>query len=245
LLDLRILVRVQGDEQQYLAEQGDVLYSINRPALAGLLNVNRGPSTVEAATLAERLAAISAEPPAENADSRQRRTRARLIRRLLDDPVLYYGELDEEEAAYLQTRRGELLHELQKATGLIPEVRREGIALVDEHGDLTDIDLPEEGTLGHVTLLLAEWLAQRLRARASQRAVVSEAAVVRRTSELIAEHRGHWRKGLGGPQAARTLAAEALERLVALHLVRRTADGVLPLPAVARYGVVPAEPSEK
>jgi uncharacterized protein (TIGR02678 family) len=239
LLDLHVLARVQGDEQQYLAERGDVLYSINRQALAALLSLKRGPSTIDAPTFELRLEALSDEPPPETTEGRQRRIRTRLMRRLLDDPVLYYAELDADELAYLQTRRGELLRQIEEATGLLPELRREGIALLDEAGDLTDVEILEEGTVGHLTLLLAEWLTNSLRRR--PRSSLAVTAITRQTAKLISTYGRHWRKGVAEPGAAAALTAAALDRLAALGLVRRTADRVQPLPAIARYGVQPIE----
>ena len=55
LMDLRVLARMHGDEEQYLNDRGDVLYNINRPALAAILNVKRGPSTISDDTLDDRL----------------------------------------------------------------------------------------------------------------------------------------------------------------------------------------------
>lgn len=47
LLDLGVIARVQGDEAQYLSEKGDVLYSVHRPAISWMLNIRRGPSSIE------------------------------------------------------------------------------------------------------------------------------------------------------------------------------------------------------
>lgn len=235
LLDLHVLVRVHGDEQQYLSGRGDVLYNVNRPALAGMLNVQRGPSTVEAAGFEQRLEAIVDEPVPDREEGRNRRLRWHLTRRLLDDPVVYYDELSEDELAYLHSQRPRLMAQIQEATGLVPEVRREGIALVDERGDATDLGIPEEGTEGHLTLLLAEHLAQHL--RRDPQAVLSRAAIHQHTATLIVEHRGHWRKDVADPGAEVALADETLERLEALRLVKRTETGIHPQPAIARYAV--------
>jgi len=93
--------------------------------------------------------------------------RQRLTRRLLDEPVLYYDELTEAELAYLTGQRGAITARITELTGLIAEVRAEGIAMVDPHDDLTDVRMPDTGTDGHVTLLLAEFLAARCGARQS------------------------------------------------------------------------------
>ena len=237
LLGLRVLARVHGDEQQYLVARGDVLYNVNRPALAAMLNVKRGPSTIDEAALDERLAALVDEPILDTDESRNRRLRSQLTRKLLDDPIVYYEELTEGERAYLGSQRTFVLAQIEEATGLIPEVRREGIAMVDETGELTDLGLPEEGTEGHLTLLLAEHLAEC--ARRDGPVAVGPAALRRHVADLVARHRTHWRKDVAEPGAELGLTERTVVRLEALRLVRRTEDGVIPLPALGRYALGP------
>jgi len=237
LLELCVLMRVHGDEQQYLSAQGDVLYNVNRPALAAVLNVKRAPSTIDEPDFDARLSALVAEPLPATDDGRNRRLRSRLTRMLLDDPVLYYDALDSESLAYLGSQRGQLIRQIADSTGLIPEVRREGIAMVDDEGDVTDIGLPEEGTEGHLALLLAEHLANH--ARREPGTPMAEAVLCRHTARLAAEHRAHWRKSMTEPNAEVAATAQTIDRLVALSLVERTLGGVIPLPAIARYAVAP------
>lgn len=237
LLDLRVLVRVHGDEEAYLDERGDVLYTINRPVLATLLAVKRGPSSIEATALDERLAAVVEEPLPDTDEGRIRGLRSRLTRRLLDDPVVFYDDLDDDELDYLHRTRARLLSEIGEVTGLVPEVRREGVAMVDDRGDATDLGLPEEGTDGHLALLLAEYLAGC--ARRSPRLPIGRAAIHAHVAQLIDEHHAHWRKGVREPGAEVALADATLERLAALQLVRLTAAGVVPQPAIARYALEP------
>ena len=85
-----------------------------------------------------------------------RRLRSRLIRRLLDDPVVYYDELEHGEMDYFNSQRSRLLSQVEQATGMVPEIRKEGVAMLDRRGDATDLGLPEEGTDGHLTLLVAQ-----------------------------------------------------------------------------------------
>jgi hypothetical protein len=61
------------------------------------------------------------------------------------------------------SQRPFLLGCISEATGLVPEVRAEGIALLDPSGEATDLRMLEESTHGHATLLLAERLAGALR----------------------------------------------------------------------------------
>src|ERR1051326_8237786 len=80
------------------------------------------------------------------------------MRALLDDPVVYFHDLSNEERTYLEKHRSYLLRQISEATGLIAEVRAEGIAMVDENGDLTDLPLPEKGIDNRLSLAIAQWL---------------------------------------------------------------------------------------
>ena len=234
-----VLVKVAGDEDAYVGERGDALYTISRPALSSLLAVRRGPSSIDEPSLAGRIDALLAEPLPQTDDGRVQGLRRRLVRRLLDDPVVYYDELTDAELDYITRSRGRLLPELEAATGLHAEIRREGIALVDERGDLTDIGLPEEGTNGHVTLLLAEHLATALRERPGQ--AVPLPALYDHMVALIAAHASHWRRDVRDPGAEVGLVDATVAQLAALRLVRVTDAGVVPLPAIGRYALADAE----
>jgi uncharacterized protein (TIGR02678 family) len=236
LLEVGVLARVAGDEQAFVNDTGDALYDVDRDVLSVLLISRRGPSTVNAATTPERLAALTQEASPATEDGRNRAIRHSLTRRLLDDPVVYYDDLSEAERSYLDRQRGLLLRRLADATGLVAEARGEGIALLDPTSEATDLGMPEEGTDGHATLLLAEFLAQRL--RAGQAGPVPVHLLVKHMAGLAAAHRGHWRKGVTEPGADRALTAQAVRRLAALGLVLQTPDDVTPLPALARFGYV-------
>ena len=236
LVERGILVKIHGDELQYLNnEHGDALYNIHRPLLTAAVNVRRGPSTIPDSTLDGRISKMIEEPLPDNEDGRNRRIRTMLVRRLLDDPVLYYNDLDPESLAYLHRQRGLLLSQIEEATGLHPEVRKEGIAMTDSGGDLTDFALPESGTAGHLALLLAEHLANY--ARHDRGSTIGMTSLVRRTAELIREHRTHWNRDVSLPSAEIRMTHETLARLEALRLVRRNEDGVVPMPAIARYAI--------
>lgn len=229
LLGWGVLSRVAGDEDAYLSAGTDVLYDVRRPVLGVLLSGIRGPSTVTAAAFSQRLAELTAEPVAESDELRNQALRRRLTRRLLEDPVMYYDELDNDERAYLLSQRHAITRRIADATGLIPEMRAEGIAMVDPEDELTDVRMPEQRTDGHVTLLVAEHLARREQAtRAELRAFVRQAA---------AEHATYWRKGVTEPGAETELLATALEKLSALRLVEADGDVVRSRPAIARFAL--------
>lgn len=245
LLSLGILLRVAGDEDAFVSKVGDALYDIRRRALAGLLAAARGPSTWAPDSapvhLEERLAALTEEFTPDSEEGRRTAMRHYLARRLLDDPVLYLEELDDRPAlrAYFQNQRGALAARLGEATGLSAEQRAEGLALVDDSGELTDVAMPAAGTASHVTLLVAEFLASA--ARAQNAVAVSEAAVADAVRGLIPEYGRYWAKAAREPGAETELAHNALARLEMLRLIRRDADGVYPRPALARFALGDAE----
>jgi uncharacterized protein (TIGR02678 family) len=257
LLELGVLGRVAGDEDAYVRDAGDALYDVQRRVLAGVLSPSRGPSTIASSEFDERLSQLAGDPLPEAEDLRNRALRHHLTRRLLDDPVLYYEELDAEQLAYLTGQRAALTKRVSELTGLVAEIRAEGIAMVDPDDDLTDVRMPDTGTDGHVTLLLAEYLAGRLGdgavaepgegaeagvgAAPSGSQLVPEDELCRFVRSLAEEYKSYWRRAAQEPGAEALLVETALERLAALRLVRRGPAGVTPLPALTRYAL--AEPT--
>jgi uncharacterized protein (TIGR02678 family) len=230
LLALGVLARVAGDEDAFMRDAGDVLYDVERRVMAVLISATRGPSTITAERFADRLNALVTETEPPSDELRNRATRHRLMRSLLDEPVLYHGDLTEAERTYLTAQRALLTRRAGELTDLVPEIRAEGIAMVDRRDELTDVRMPEIGTDGHVALLITEELAAQDR----EVAIGELHALVR---HLAHEHRSYWRKSTQEPGAEVGLVEHALERLVALRLVRREGDHVHPLPALGRFGL--------
>jgi uncharacterized protein (TIGR02678 family) len=235
LLEWGVLARVAGEEDAFLKATGDALYDVDRRVMAALLVSRRGPSTVRADGFEERLAELNAEVLPDSDELRNRALRHTLTRRLLDDPVLYLDGLSEAESAYLASQRGALTRRIADLTGLVPEVRAEGVAMVDPDDDLTDLRMPEQGTDGHVTLLLAEYLAGR-------GGTVPLAELHRQVTGWALDHAGFWRRSATVPGAEAEQAEQAVERLVALGLLERaqTSDGTAAVrarPALDRYRV--------
>lgn len=239
LIEHGVLARVEGDEATYVSRAADVLYDINRRVLALLPASPRGASLIAAnagaAGLEEILAALVEEHVPDTDDGRRTALRHRLSRQLLDDPVVYHEHLSEEERQYLSSQRGLMAARLGRDTGLTPELRLEGMALVDADGGLSDRQLPAVGTLAHATLLLAEHLAEAAR-RDPQRlhSLLELAAFIRQAAD---EHARHWRADARKPGAEVELTEQALESLEALRLVQRSHGGVRAQPALLRYAV--------
>lgn len=231
LLDWGVLAKVAGDEDAFLKSAGDALYDVDRRVLAGLLVSRRGPSTVRAEDFEQRLAELNAEVLPDSDELRNRALRHALTRRLLDDPVLYLDELSDAEQAYLTSQRGALTRRISELTGLVPEVRAEGVAMVDPDDDLTDLRMPEQGTDGHIALLIAEYLA-------GKGGSVALTELHRLVAGWALEHAGFWRRSASVPGAEVELVVQAVARLSALGLVAEDgADAVRGRPALDRYRV--------
>ncbi len=243
LLSLGLLCRVAGDEEAYINQGADALYDVNRRLLSALLVTTRGPSMAEMddrerASVEERIAAITETFTPDTREARNRLLRHRLTRRLLDDPVVYWDELSEDELAYLTTQRAAIIRRIEEATGLVAEVRAEGMAMVDPAGEFTDERMPSEGTEGHATLLLAEYLANTRRGmEAHAPAEVPLETLHRQMRSWTETYRRYWRKAVREPGAEVALCDQAVERLGALRLVERTSEGVRALPALGRYAL--------
>jgi uncharacterized protein (TIGR02678 family) len=237
LLKWRVLERKQGEEERFIKDaEADALYNVHRPVLARLLAASRPPSLVKTSDFRERVRALAEDDITATSDeARYRRLRLRLFRQLLDDPVLYFDELSVEEREYWDRQRGSIIPEIEMATGLVREVRAEGVAMTDPTGKLTDYGLPEEGTDGHITLLLATYLAGRLRDVPG--VSVGFDTLVAQSKDFIAIHEKHWRKDVREVGQERALTRMVVERLSALGLLRQVGNLLYPLPAIGRYGL--------
>ncbi|WP_024795367.1 TIGR02678 family protein [Tomitella biformata] len=239
LIEYGALSRVAGEEDSFVDHTGDVLYDVQRRVLSALLATDRGPSTVAAADNGERLALLTAPPRAATDEHHERQLRRRLTRRLLDEPVLYYDELAADEREYLVRHRIAITRRIAEFTGLVAEARREGVAMVDPHDELTDVRMPETGTTGHATLLVADFLASS----GSAVVPVDELREWLRAQALMFVSQHLWRKDSAEPAGQEELLGTVLDRLEALRLIVRESDldAVRLRPAIARFAL--AEPT--
>jgi uncharacterized protein (TIGR02678 family) len=244
LLEHGVLERVAGEEDNFVHESSwqhsDALYDVHRRLLAGMLAAVRGPSTWRAedapVDIESRLRSLVAEHRVDSEQGHRDALRHHLARRLLDDPVLYTESLETDAQAYFTNQRGTMASRLCEAAGLVAEQRAEGLALVDENGRLTDVAMPAEGTEAHATLLVAEYLAQRLR-QTGEPTLITESDVADFLRDAVERYGRYWRKSARAPGAERELAGLTLDRLYRLSLVARETGGVRPLPAIARFSL--------
>jgi uncharacterized protein (TIGR02678 family) len=109
----------------------------------------------------------------------QRRAAARRARRLvLEQPAVYYEDVD--ESLHGQLRAPALAEDLERLTGLPVERRAEGVTLIDTSGRLSDVRFPSGGTVAQAALLLAAKIAEQAAKPGTERLPASTAAERRR-----------------------------------------------------------------
>ena len=226
LLTLGALRRVEGDEERFVEAGTDVLYDVEHGVVGVMLQTAQAPSIVTADDFDARLEAVVDRPFTETDDARMRALRRTITRRLLDDPVLEYASLAEDEVAYLTHQRRAITDRITDTTGLIAEIRAEGIAMLDPEDALADVRMPEGGAPGHLALLIATRLAAEQRMTRDQ--------LIAHTDELCATHATVWGCTIRSRPRAE-LADEAVGRLRALGLARVDGDEVFARPMLSRF----------
>ncbi len=231
LVALGVLQETDGDDAAFVRGGGDVLYDVDSRRLTRMLASPVPPS------LAAGPGALVEETYPLTEDGKNLRIRHRLMRRLVEEPVLYFDDLAEDERAYLNWQRAYLVRQVERWTGLVVEVRREGLAAIDATGKLSDVAFPSTSHVAHAALLFADDLAHRLREDPDRTVPASELSEL--AEKTFQQHR--WAKVYReAPAGAELLLDHALDYLASLRLVLRRPEGVRPLPAIARYRVAAA-----
>lgn len=196
-----------------------------------------------------------AESPADLIDQAQSAivggARHRVRRKLVETPVVYRDDLDDEERAWMaqyQRREETVLGEFLGAT---LEIRAEGIALF--HPDLTDREFPGSGTVAQAALLTISDVATRLRPspvpNPRDALVVGVPIPDGLFEEVLEGHvvRHHRRWGQAWVEDPHALAGEVRRLLADMHLIALAdatmastrgdgpPDGWVLLAAAARY----------
>ncbi len=204
---------VEGDELQIRADPTLITRLLAAPA---------SPSTVD--TIED----LTRESRYENAH-RSLWQRHSVMRRLVDDPVVYRDELTASQLAFLTSPSGRKI--VQTGVGLAGctlEERAEGFLVVDADAIATDTRFPDDDSNAKVAALL---LLDRLaKGPARLEDLVEEAR------ELLTKFR-NWAKAYQSDGGAGRLAADGLALLEAFGLARTENGTVRRLPAAARYAV--------
>ncbi|MFD4461590.1 TIGR02678 family protein [Nocardia sp. NPDC058480] len=246
-----VLDPVDGVADSYVdSEQAKVLFRVDVTRLLRLFANTVGPSQmgVPVAEVALRLSAVLGEltreprygdaagPLGRHADtstvsSTQRNLwlRHSVFRRVVDDPVLYFDDLDADELAYLTSITGRrFLREAAEIGGFVLEERAEGVLFVDPDAIATDTKFPDDTSTAKLAglLLLDEMVGP------------TTVEQLRRRATTLLQRFPRWARTYQADDGPARLVADALVVLREFQLIRTTTAGlVIPLPAAARYRV--------
>ncbi|MEV4423057.1 TIGR02678 family protein [Patulibacter sp. NPDC049589] len=209
-------------------EQGsddEAFYDVHRRRLTLLI--------ADPVRCAEAGAPADLEPrPADHGELAGRVRTRRIVRALVEDPVLYVDDLDPDDRDYFLSQRARLEGLARDLTGLQPERRREGTALIATGRELTDRPFPARGHVKQLALLLLPELCALDAANGSTVARETVDGLVRR---LVTEHAAHWAWDPSDPADLGGARDRALAVLVDLRLAADEDGGLRVLPVAHRY----------
>lgn len=215
-----------GQERHYIDGGGNALYTVHHLNAALMLASPVPPS--QAATADELL-----RPDACcNDDRSPHHVRHQLLRRLVDEPVLYVDDLTHDEQAYYLQHRHELVTTVEKALGTRVEVRDEGAALIDDN--LTDLSFPDMPTRPYAALLLADALWHE-EERAPRRRAIPHTRVRELCDEIARQVLQVVKNISSKPVTGARVHQEAQDYLARLRLIDVLPTGIRLRPALARY----------
>ncbi|GLY48916.1 TIGR02678 family protein [Lentzea sp. NBRC 102530] len=152
-----------------------------------------------------------------------------VMRRLIDDPVVYKDDLSATQLAFLSSPAGRKVVQTGiTLAGCTLEERKEGYVVVDADAIATDTRFPDDDNNAKVAALL---LLDRL-----ARGPATTEDLVEESRELLTKFRT-WAKAYQSDGGAGRLAADGIELLEAFGLARTENGTVHRLPAAARYAV--------
>jgi uncharacterized protein (TIGR02678 family) len=189
-LEIRTALRMaDGSAADWASDpdRAEALYDIDREVVGALFRPARALQHLDSVT--GLLHDGGARGLAQGRET-QRRAAARRARRLvLEQPVVYYADVD--AALHGQLRSSSLAEDLERLTGLGVERRAEGVALVDIARRLSDSAFPAGGTVAQAALLLCakiagqvEWAA-KARGRIEHLPAADAAERLQRSAERI------------------------------------------------------------
>jgi hypothetical protein len=154
-----------------------------------------------------------------------------VMRRLLDDPVLYDDELTPDERAFL-AQSAQVVRGLLRRAGLLLERRADGWCVVDPTEESTDLRFPQLNNITHQTSLL---LISRLGAGAQKSSGwIPTGRLHHEIGRIMGEH-PQWAKTYQNTDGAEMLLLKVLDLLSGLDLIRRDEHGIEFRPAAGRF----------
>jgi uncharacterized protein (TIGR02678 family) len=136
-------------------ERAEALYDIDRDVVGAFYTPSRVLQHLGSVT--ELLGDAASAGPAQGLNAERRRAGRQARRLVLENPVVYYADVDDHLRGLL--RSPALAEDLERLTGLPLERRAEGVALINTGGRLTDVTFPGTGTVAQAALLLCARIA--------------------------------------------------------------------------------------
>lgn len=161
-----------------------------------------------------------AEAETVGRDTIRQQRRRRLARLLLERPVVYFADLSDEDVAYLRREAASLGAELEALTGATLERRREGVALIEDGRQFSDLCFPSGGGEQQAALLLLDRLCADADGQRRVQVATCDEASQRRGATLDAcapdaVGATRWQPPVMAPMEAPFFADAALEVLAA------------------------------
>ncbi|MEV0649463.1 TIGR02678 family protein [Phytomonospora sp. NPDC050363] len=234
--DLGALVLLDGTADGYLdSSTAKALLKAEPAMLMNLLAAPQAPTRVAASDAAERVHGLLWEPRQELSDEdteairvrRNQRSRHRLMRRLLEDPVVHYERITEDELTYLRSSGGRrTIGQAAANAGMVLEERADGVMFVDPDALSTDDTFPDTGTAKQTALLLLD--------RLTTTGTLTREELHAHLADRMAEH-PRWARSYR-PDGTARLLREALDVLAAFELIDEcNSAAIRALPAAHRY----------
>jgi uncharacterized protein (TIGR02678 family) len=218
------LVDHRGDYE--LQADANALYDIDEHRLVDLFVNVAAPDSF---TLSGDLETDSLDD--ELTPAQQRLGRQLMMRRLLDDPVVYTDDLSPLERHWMANGGRQLRSALSKA-GLELEIRRDGWCAVDPTGESTDEDFPKTNTiLDQATLMICSRLGAETTTLPRW---IARGNLTFEVQQLLREH-PTWAKRYQQQDGAVALATLVGDRLCAMAMARMEPRGLVLLPALGRF----------
>lgn len=154
-----VLHMADGSATDWVHDPGraEALYDIDREVAGAVYAPSRVLQHLNSVT---ELLGDGSGATAQGINAERRRSGRRARRLVLEQPVVYYADVDESLRG--QLRSPALAEDLERLTGLPLERRAEGVALVNTGQRLTDVTFPGTGTVAQAALLLCARIAAYL-----------------------------------------------------------------------------------
>ena len=153
-------------------ERAEALYDIDREVTTAVYRPNRVLQHL--GSVGELLGREGVGGISQGREERRRTASRRARRLVLEQPAVYYADVDEDLRG--QLRAPGLAEDLERLTGLTVERRAEGLALLDSARRFSDLGFPAGGTVAQAALLLGARIAEQAARPGTERLPAATAA---------------------------------------------------------------------